>query len=229
MQYRRSIVALAGILAAGISTAQAQDAPGWYVGTTLGPDWFDGSHDSNGNLYLHSATDPGYNILGAVGRSLGNGLRLEGEIGYRQADLGRVSVTRDGGLGAAAGTGSLNGVANSNTNGDANALSFMANGFYDITLPNTGLVPYFGGGLGFARVAAEGYQLNNVPLVNDSAVVFAYQAGAGVSYPLSMSTTAFIDYRYFATEDPTFRDAVGDRFKSEVASHSLSLGLRYKF
>lgn len=229
MRYRLSIMVVVWACAAVCSAANAQDAAGWYMGTALGPDWFDGSRDANGNLNFHSATDPGYNMLGSFGRSFGNGLRLEGEVGYRQADLGRIAVTRDAGLGAAVGAHSQNGVNSGNTSGDANAFSVMANGFYDITLPNTQFVPYFGGGLGFARVSAEGFNVNNVPLVNDNDVVFAYQAGAGVSYPLSLKTTAFIDYRYFATEDPSFRDAGGDTFKSSVASHSLSIGLRFKF
>jgi hypothetical protein len=42
---------------------------------------------------------------------------------------------------------------------------------------------------------------------------------------VNATTTVFVDYRYFATEDPEF----SYRQEAEIDSHNISLGLRYSF
>jgi opacity protein-like surface antigen len=41
--------------------------------------------------------------------------------------------------------------------------------------------------------------------------------------------TLAVEYRYFTTLDPTFKDTAGTSFNSEFTSHNLSLGVRYRF
>jgi OmpA-OmpF porin, OOP family len=228
MSLRRSSLTALGFLAASASTALAADPPGWYLSGQAGAAWQEDSH-THGSMNFRSDSDAGFGVLGAVGRTLGNGFRVEGEIGYRQIDLSRISVRDDGGAGAATGIGSLNGITTGNVTGGNHVISFMGNAFYDFDLPNTRLKPYLGGGIGFARVEANDIAVNGAPLVSDNDVVFAYQAGAGVSYPVTPQTDAFLDYRYFATEDPTFTSATGGTVKSELATHTVSVGMRYKF
>lgn len=231
MSFRALYLAALGLFVAGAPAAMAADPAGWYASGMAGATWLGGADNfgEDSGLRVHSETDPGYNIVGAIGRSLGNGLRIEGEIGYRHADLSKLTVGNDGGLGAAAGVGSLNGLSGSPSSGNSHALSFMANGYYDIDLPGTPLKPYIGGGIGFARVSADNVRFGGASLVDDSDVVFAYQVGAGLTYPLTAQTSAFVDYRYFATEDPTFTDAVGGRIQSEFKTQNVSVGMRYRF
>lgn len=228
MSLRRSCLTALAILGASASSSWAADPAGWYVSGQAGAAWQD-DFSTHGAMSLHGESDPGFDVVGAVGRNLGNGFRLEGELGYRQIDLSKVSITNDGGAGAAAGTGSLNGVTTNNVSGGSHVVSFMGNGFYDIALPNTRFTPYIGGGIGFARVEANDWRADNAPLASDSAVVFAYQAGAGVSYPLTKRTDAFLDYRYFATQDPTFATATGGTIKTDLETQNVSVGLRYRF
>lgn len=227
MSLRRSCLTALALIGASASSALAADPPGWYASGQAGAAWQEES-STHGAMNFQSETDPGFALLGAVGRNLGNGFRLEGELGYRQIDLDRLSISNDGGAGAAAGVGSVNGITG-NVSGGNHVLSFMGNGFYDFDLPNTKLKPYIGGGIGFARVEANDVRANNVSLVNDSDVVFAYQLGGGVSYPLTAQTDAFVDYRYFATEDPSFTASNGGIVKSDLETHNVSVGLRYKF
>ncbi len=228
MSRRRTCLTALALLGASATSSLAADPAGWYVSGQAGAAWQEDS-STNGAMSFHSESDPGFDVLGAVGRNLGNGVRLEGELGYRQIDLSKLSIGNDGGAGAAAGVGSLNGVTTNNVSGGSHVVSFMGNAFYDFDLPNTRFKPYIGGGVGFARVEADDLRASNAPLVSDNAVVFAYQAGAGVSYPLTPQTDAFLDYRYFATQDPTFTAATGGTVKTDLQTQNVSVGLRYKF
>lgn len=222
MQFRRSCLTAVALVAVSAAPALAANPAGWYVSGQAGANWQEDSSNT-GAMTFHSETDPGFSLLGSVGRYLGNGFRVEGEVGYRQADLSKMSIRNDGGVGG------LDGVTTNNVSGNSNIVSFMGNGFYDFTLPNTKLTPYIGGGIGFADVTADGWHANNVRLIDDSDVVFAYQAGAGVSYPLTPVTDAFLDYRYFATQNPTFQASNGGQVTSQIATNTISVGLRYKF
>ena len=64
-----------------------------------------------------------------------------------------------------------------------------------------------------------------ISLVDDDDTVLAYQVGAGLGYAVNATTTIFVDYRYFATEDPEFSYSQ----EAEIDSHNISLGLRYNF
>jgi opacity protein-like surface antigen len=228
MSLRRSCLTALALVAATAPAALAADPAGWYLSGQAGASWQDNAN-TYGAMNFRSHSDAGFGILGAAGRSFGNGFRVEGELGYRQIDLSKLSINGDGGAGAAAGTSSLNSVTTRNVLGGNHVVSFMGNGFYDFDLPNTRLKPYVGGGIGFARVEANDIRANGVPLMSDNDVVFAYQVGAGVSYPVTPQTDAFLDYRYFATQDPSFRVATGGTAQSELATQNVSVGMRYKF
>src|SRR5690348_11649750 len=123
MSLRRSCLTALALIGASASSALAADPPGWYASGQAGAAWQEES-STHGAMNFQSETDPGFALLGAVGRNLGNGFRLEGELGYRQIDLDRLSISNDGGAGAAAGTGSLNGITG-NVSGGNHVLSFM--------------------------------------------------------------------------------------------------------
>jgi len=64
---------------------------------------------------------------------------------------------------------------------------------------------------------------------DDSEIVFAYQAGAGVGIDLSANWILDLKYGYFGTNDPEFSDTSGNKFELESSSHRLSIGVRYSF
>lgn len=57
--------------------------------------------------------------------------------------------------------------------------------------------------------------------------MFAYQAMAGVGYPMSDSTEIRGGYRYFATGDGEFEDVSGIR--ASYGTHSFEAGVVFRF
>ena len=67
-------------------------------------------------------------------------------------------------------------------------------------------------------------------LIGDT--VPAYQFGAGLGYRIGglddRPVTISLDYRYFATADPTFRGALtGTPFDTEIGGSYVGIGLRF--
>ena len=62
---------------------------------------------------------------------------------------------------------------------------------------------------------------------------FAYQAIAGVSYALTERVSLGIEYRYFATTDPSYSDNPGgggtSRVDAEYKTHNVLVNLIYRF
>lgn len=194
---------------------------GWYVGGSAGLSFLEEQTNHNGSDSVNfdtSASNPGFDITGALGKDLGNGFRAEGELGYRQIEMGHATVYAPGGAGLNSGS----------AGGNANAVSLMGNGYYDFQTGGR-IVPYVGLGIGMAEVSMDGVSVNNAPAVDDSDLVFAYQAMAGIGYQLTPTGTIYTGYRYFATTRPTFSDAGGDRFNSEFELHNLEIGYRLSF
>ncbi|WP_022682153.1 outer membrane protein, partial [Sphingobium bisphenolivorans] len=136
------------------------------------------------------------------------GFRLEAEAGYKRAE---VDLDKSGFGGA------------------ASALSFMLNGLLDFGADD-GLQGFVGGGVGVSRA-----KLAN-DLVNDSDTGFAWQALAGVRYPLTSNIDVSLKYRFFNQDDiklvpayTTFAGPAGATVDTKLRTHSLLLGLAYNF
>lgn len=196
-----------------IAPAALADEPSWYVSGAGGATWFESADSTQDGNSLETSFDTGYAFLAAAGRQFGNGFRAEGEFAYRRAATDSTQV---------------NSGPSYNSDGSMSALSFMANGLYDFDV-GMKLKPYIGGGLGVARVSANDLRINNAPLADDSDVVFAYQAIGGLGYDLTRRLTAFVEYRYFATVDPTFKASNGGGdIDSQFMSHNAMVGVRYR-
>lgn len=239
---KRTLAAtLGGTVFVAFASASWADQPGWYVSGLAGATFLSNADNIFESfavdgivvegLTLKTEHDPGFGVAGAVGYEFGNGVRLEGEIGYRQNDLDTIKLV---------------GVEGDFSDGDLSTLSFMSNLFYDFTFgfPHTGSPwkPYVVGGIGVAEVSINNAvvgtfsvdgmpvpELPNLPFADDENTVFAYQAGAGIGYAVNQQTTVSLDYRYFATEDPSFTDVDGLEFESDYETHNVSLSLRYRF
>jgi OmpA-OmpF porin, OOP family len=217
------------VMAVTAAAPQARAAEGDWYASLYGGGMFLENANNRGNsnpLDFHSVAKRGYNARVAVGVYRAPQVRVEGEIGYRRAGLDKLSVNNDAGLGATAGTAPLTGAASAS--GHVSAISAMLNAYYDY---DTGSAwrPYIDAGIGAARLAMHNVAASGVAVVDAYDTVFAYQLGLGLGYDVTKSLTLAVEYRYFTTLDPTFKDAAGNSFNSEFTSHNVSLGVRYRF
>jgi opacity protein-like surface antigen len=112
--------------------------------------------------------------------------------------------------------------------GDLRAESLLLN-TWGVYRGFRGWVPYLGAGIGAARLTADDLKVFGQPLADDDKVVFAYQLGVGVDFPLMQSLSLDLGYRFFGTARPEFTAADGSKFKTRYLSHSALLGLRFGF
>lgn len=158
------------------------------------------------SITADTAYDSGTLLEGAVGYDFGSS-RVEGEIGYRKNDIDTFSA-----LGV-----SITG------NGDVETLSFMINVYFDIE-NQTAFTPYFGTGMGYAKVSANDVSVAGIVIGSEDDAVFAYQFGVGVGFSATKNLIIDFAYKFFATSDPEF-----EGIKAEYNSHNISLGIRYGF
>lgn len=203
------------MLALVATPSQAQGP--WYGSVSGNAVWVDDADwSSNAGPTGNFEFDTGWGVNGALGYSLSGGmqgLRIEGEVGYRSNDIDTVNVNNFGVI--PGGTG------------DVDVWTGLINGYYDIDL-GSNFMPYIGGGLGIAHVDGEVTVPGPNGRISDSETVFAYQLSAGVGYALSPSTTLFAGYRYLATEDPEFSNGA-TTVTSEYHSHNAQAGVRFSF
>lgn len=193
------VAGLAMVLMMGGVAATASAAS--YVSGSFGSVSMNDSTLNEPGLSAELSTDPGFGFIAAIGNGF-DGLRGEVELAYRTNDLDEISI---GGLSRFA-------------NGDISSLAVMGNFLVDLPLSER-VQPLLGAGIGLANVEAD---LDAFGSENDT--VFAYQAIAGIGFPLTHVTTLDLQYRYFATDDPEF-----DGVEAEYETHNFFVGLRFDF
>ena len=225
---------LATALFCAVSTAAlAQTTSGFYVGGGGGVNW---TKDSDitltdpsvpATLSGEAEFDTGWGAVGQVGYKglFLPGLRLEFEFNYRDNDLDKVTVDSVNGvsispteLGALSGT--------SPVTGSVRSIAPMFNVLYDF---NTGspITPYLGAGVGPAWVKLKTSDGSSGS--SDTDVVFAYQGIAGIAYNITNNLSLWLDYRYFATQDPEWSFEDGSTVEGEYRNHTVMIGLRWFF
>ena len=219
--------ALTVVLLAAPVAVRAQPFQGVYVnvgagfdlapqsGVTL-PSGFSGS-----NMQLRR--DDGFAGLGSLGYAFGNGFRVELEGSFRQNGLNGLSGTSS--PGTASGTMQTYGV--------------MANLLFDMDIGKPWLYPYIGGGVGYGWDRLSNAQFGQAGTSfssSDTAGGFAYQAIAGLSFPVSgvpgLSVTA--EYRYHSVVgNESFSGSTPSGPASVTVGtqhdHDFLLGVRYAF
>jgi OOP family OmpA-OmpF porin len=140
-------------------------------------------------------------------------LRIEEEYTYRQ------NGARD-----LVGTGFTIGVG-----GNRHTNSIMTNVLYDFTLGYP-ITPHVGFGVGAADVF-DGLKFPGIgQLFDNSSWQFAYQGIAGLRYNLNPSLTLDIDYRYFATTQPTLSiPNTPLRYRTGYQTNNFVASLIYRF
>jgi opacity protein-like surface antigen len=89
--------------------------------------------------------------------------------------------------------------------------------------------PYLGVGIGAARIEASDLTVTGQPLGSGSAIVFAYQVGAGIDVALTDYLNLDLGYRFFSSSKPKFTEANGQKFEMDYLSHNAVFGLRVGF
>lgn len=227
------ILLMASTIIAAAGLASTADAGNYYVKAFGGANWV-----SDINFHALEATTPtdtltwdvgsdtGWVVGGAVGYDLGDlarGVSTELEISYRENSRdGLWSSSTDGGWSGTIGF-------------DHSSLAIMANAWYEF--PVGGVSPYVGGGLGWARTRLEGQYVGQAgdPTFKFEDEGFAWQLGAGVSYPIKPGMSIGLGYRYFRGPDVTAL-SVGElsgcctnATRQDVESENNSLTLDLKF
>ena len=166
------------------STSQAQLYLGGEAGWTGLPDQTD---SIRGVASVAARFNAGFNAGFRAGYEWGP-WRFEEEYSHRQngaRDLVGTGLT----LGA--------------VSGDRHTNSIMTNVLYDFTVGYP-ITPHIGAGVGASNVF-DGLKLPGIgQLFNDSTWQFAYQGIAGIRYNINPTLTVDLDYRFFATTQPTF-------------------------
>ena len=247
---RHCAASLIVIAAFAPAVALAQSAPGLnstYIslsGLYVKPTDSDVSVDPGGGDSLRGdlKMDAGFGILVALGYGPEVGLRGEVEFGFRKTDIDKLdgaSVEFEGISISLDDAEKRQGVdiLDLSVGGDVSTLSLMLNGIYAFEASR--LRPYFGVGIGLARHDATLRNANfeyvgTVPDLpneisassrdSDDDIVLAYQAMAGIAYPVSETMEARIGYRYFATADADF-----DGTEASYGTHNLEAGILVRF
>ena len=126
--------------------------------------------------------------------------------------------------------------------GHVKTLGVLANAYYDF--PSlAGVIPYIGGGVGFARNDLGMTTITTTtgtPLatINGAAAThLAWQAGAGISYPLGGNIAADFGYRYFHAGEAKSGDTGtvlgvptrGLTNRGDILAHEIQAGVRVGF
>jgi opacity protein-like surface antigen len=132
----------------------------------------------------------------------------------------------------------INSIQNYDDNGSSiGNVPLMVNGTLSLPIPHTNIVPYIGGGAGGAVSIFDAHYLTE-PVSGtyaegeESDVVFAYQAFAGVRFMLGPDVSLGVGYKYFVTGNPTFDYPPGpdlDIGFQGVRTHSIMFTLQCNF
>jgi opacity protein-like surface antigen len=182
-----------------VASASSAFAMGPYVGFAGGVSLI---HDSDvsypGGPTDTETYDTGYGFNGSVGYNF-NGVRLELEYGYKNADVDTYA-------------------GHSVSGADATIMSYMVNGYFDFRNPSP-VTPYLGAGIG----SIYGEWDDNGHKSDDT--VFGYQFMAGLGIALNRNVTIDLSYRFQAAgEDLHILGA-----DQEYMSSNFFAGVRVNF
>jgi opacity protein-like surface antigen len=137
--------------------------------------------------------------------------RLEGELSYRKLDFEGVTVVSTG--------------EQQNWGGDQSQIQLMFNALYQF-MTRWRVSPFIGAGAGVTRVSWNDVNI----VVDDSDMVWTYQAIGGVS--VRITDRIYIEgiYNYVVLDDVSIMDISGATGKMDNQElNIISIGLRYQF
>lgn len=202
---------------------------GWYGGIMLGF-----NYTPSTNFTLPTPTPPliaegalNYGTMGQIGGEFGyrcGKYRFEGNYFYNNSPYKSLEVN-----GSTIFAPSIN-TTGYRIEGSTDTGAVMFNGFYDFFSSDlsSNLVPYLGGGIGYAY-ASNNFKIYNQEIVYDQASLKAHttspagQAIVGASYFLDDFTFFGLDFRYFTTS------ANSKLLDARVQVYSLNLSFNGAF
>ncbi|MEP4379038.1 MAG: outer membrane beta-barrel protein [Alphaproteobacteria bacterium] len=179
---------------------------GWYISGLVGLNKANDSDIDGAGIAAEAEFDWGPAALVGIGFDYSSNWRAEVEAGYRDGDVDSISGTA--------------------SSGDSDALSLIANVFYDINIDSV-FEPYVGAGLGLARVSADGFSPVSTTSIDDDDYGYALQAAAGVAYPLNERLKLTVDYRFLSVQDLDYTTASGVGVEADYNDHAIFVGLRF--
>lgn len=240
------IIAIAALTFVGMSAVLANTGEDrWYIAGT-GALVFKNENEfldqkKNGGEYKQKL---GWGTSVAIGRTMGC-WRAELEAAYRRNKLKDFALIEDGVNLSKSADATLKkkstDAAAGLLKGDAYTrdLALMANLYYDIPVCNCFSI-YLGAGAGVSfnefavkeqftdatgKVTYSDHQFDSI-----KNTLFAWQVMTGVAYDLTPNWTLTLGYRLFATTKPKFQNEnMTVKARKIPLSHSVELGLRYKF
>lgn len=168
-------------------------------------------HTTTGTTYT-SKQNEGFAVGGAFGWKLDQ-LRLELGLDFSNSGIKEID---------------LNNAPASSVSGSVKNTSAMVRALWDLRT-GTNFVPYIGIGVGASHVTLDGVRGNGTALSNSSDNVFAYEPIVGVNYLVTPNLALGVEYRYFATVDPSFTYTPGGRLGLKNESHNVLASLTWYF
>ena len=167
--------------------------------------------------------DRGYVVTAEAGYNFGqflfiDNVKLGAELGYSENDIDVHKISALGGK-------------QSDSTGELSATTLLANMYHEYDT-NTRFVPYYGLGVGFAKVDAQGFGVPAAPkALDDDDVAFMYQLNVGVNYLLTSNIDIGARYRYSATEGLELTGAGADAQDKDFdfESHNFTINVSYRF
>jgi len=227
------VLTLCGLAAPGLAAAQPVSGP--YVslgaGINILLDEVERPYDGYGpNKRLYSF-DPGPAAFASVGWGFGNGLRLEAEGDYANNHVRKAVLSQPERAG-----------------GFEQQYGGFVNALYDVSL-GLPVTPYVGLGAGYQAISLDNISSGNIGSASkpgdETKGAFAYQAIAGLSYPLpvaGLSLTA--EYRFIGVLTPPAYDRSNGSGNTvvfngvttpsratfgNILNNEILVGLRYEF
>jgi len=172
----------------------------WYARLGVRAAWVSATDKSSYTDGKEFDTDAGFGGALAFGREFGN-FRTEVELAKQAADLDEETVR-----------GYVVG-------GDVDVTTVMLNGYYELPVYDAFSV-YAMAGMGFAKFDVD-VELDGRHVYGGSDNVFAYKAGAGVTYNFTEEMAADLGYEYLGVADTNMADSIN--------GHNVVASFRYKF
>jgi len=226
----RKLAILAVLASSAMATPALARNDAWYIGVEGGGTIVEKTNFRiNGTTAVNGGSAQskqaiGFDADGIMGYDFG-AFRLEAEVGYKRAEHDRYTLNA-----VSATPFPASGTSYNNARGRISALTFMVNGLVDFG-SDDGLSGYVGGGAGVGRVKLSNFGLtsNATPFLDDSDTGFAYQAIAGVRYPVTTNVDVGLKYKFFNEGKVDLVDANGRNERTRFRSHSLLASLIYNF
>lgn len=217
---KRLLAILATIVAVvSLKSVQADPWEGYYVGGFGGANFIQTNKKNHGHKNSYNT---GYDVGGFIGYRWCEGLRLEGEISYRNNQHKNRKSSNEG-------SGRRN-------KGHLETVAYMANALYEIDLScwdccgcdTWEIVPYLGGGIGYSQQKQD-RRCNNDCNFDDFGNPrsgsskkkwkggFAWQLIAGAAYEISPCMDVSLEYRFF------------NGHEKKLYNHSVGLAAKYHF